>query len=65
MPFQEGVVLLCPRDVGEKAVAFFRYGQEHEVAILIRPGGCATVSNGRLAWQADWKAISLLLRLTR
>jgi hypothetical protein len=62
-PFLPDVPYLCPRDTGPKTMAFFRYGDAHEVAILIRPEGCPTVSNGRLLRMAEG-VVSIILRLT-
>jgi len=63
-PFRDGI-FLCPRDVGEKAVAFFRYADGSEVPLVLRIGGCPTVSNGKLRLSLDYRALRTVLRLTR
>ena len=61
--FPEGLVL-CERDDGSKAVAFFRYPDGREVAITVGLMGCMRVSNGRLAKQGDWNTVQRIKGLT-
>jgi hypothetical protein len=55
----------CPRDDASKAVAFFRYSNGHEAAVVIGLAGCEPVSNGHLVREADWKTVERINHVTR